>query len=341
MDLPKNRIPVTRSNNSIKSRAHNIQKVSQEIPQYHTVKVLGKGAFGVVCCAKSPSGETVAVKKVKIDPTHKNRELDILRILKHKNCISLKNSFKTNGSRPGIRYINIVMDYLPMSLHQFSTSYKRNQKYPPLFYVKLFSYQLFTGLAYIHSIGVTHRDIKPENVIIDPSTGELKICDFGSAKKLHPNEESIAYIASRFYRAPELIIGSTHYTTAIDIWAAGCVIAELLNGGSPIFPGNTSRSQLNEIIQVIGRPTKEDLNSFSHPPASITGTQITSLQRVLPKHTPNDILDLLSKVFVYNPKERWTAEQCMSHPCFDELFNQERKMPNGCDMPTLENPPDL
>ena len=209
MDFQRKRVPISRvshTNNSIKSRAQ-VQKSSQEIPHYHTVKILGKGAFGVVCCAKTPTGETVAVKKVKIDPTHKNRELDILRILKHKNCISLVNSFKTNGSKPGVRYINIVMDYLPMSLHQFSCSYRRNQRYPPIFYVKLFSYQLVTGLAYIHSIGVTHRDIKPENVIIDPSTGELKICDFGSAKKLHPSEESIAYIASRFYRAPELIIG--------------------------------------------------------------------------------------------------------------------------------------
>lgn len=344
MDLPRNKVigsSVSRVNNSTKQKVHNAPKSTSEVPRYQTVKVLGKGAFGVVCCAKTSSGDTVAVKKVKIDPTHKNRELDILKLLKHKNCISLVNSFKTAGSRPGVQYINIVMDYLPMSLHQFSSSYRRNQKYPPMFYVKLFSYQLFTGLAYIHSIGVTHRDIKPENVIIDPATGELKICDFGSAKKLHPNEESIAYIASRFYRAPELILGSTHYTTAIDIWAAGCVVAEMLNGGTPIFPGNTSKSQLNEIVAVIGRPTTDDLNSFSHPRAIVTGTQTTNLQRLLPKHTPSDILDLLSKIFVYNPKERWTAEKCMSHPCFDELFKRDKKMPNGNAMPTLENPPDL
>lgn len=331
----------SRTKNSLNAKPQNVLSVPNDIPHYQITKVLGRGAFGIVCCAKSPSGETVAVKKVKIDPTHKNREIDILKLLKHKNCISLQNSFKTTGSKPGIRYINIVMDYLPMSLHKFAYSYKKNQKYPPIFYVKLFSYQLFTGLSYIHSIGVTHRDIKPENVIIDPATGELKICDFGSAKMLHPNEESIAYIASRFYRAPELILGSTHYTTAIDIWAAGCVIVELLNGGSPLFPGKTSKSQLTEIVSVIGRPTKDDLNSFSHPNVYINGHQTTTIERSLPKHVPADILDLLSKIFVYNPKERYTAEQCMRHSCFDELFNCQNKMPNGNMMPILENPPEL
>lgn len=332
----------TRSNNSLKTKVQNqVQSTRSNGLSYQTVKVLGRGAFGVVCCARDRDGTVVALKKVKIDPTHKNREIDILKLIHHKNCICLRNHFKTHGSQPGVTYLNIVMDFLPMSLHQFAASFRRNQKYPPLFYVKLFAYQLFTGLAYIHSIGVTHRDIKPENVIVDPATGELKICDFGSAKKLDPDEESIAYIASRFYRAPELIMGCTHYTTAIDIWAAGCVVVELLNGGVPFFPGKTSKSQLTEIVSVIGKPSTNDLLSFSHPPVHIASQAVTTLERSLPKHTPADVLDLLSKIFVYNPKERLTAEQCMQHRCFNDLFTRNLKMPNGNPIPELVNPPEM
>ena len=327
----------SRSRDSTKSSHRTNYKSNDSIQNYKTIKVLGRGAFGVVSCAKAPNGETVAVKKVKVDPTHKNRELDILKMLNHKNCISLLNSFKTYGSQPGTTYINIVMDYLPMSLHQFATSYRKNKKYPPMFYVKLFSYQLFTGLNYLHSLGVTHRDIKPENVIIDPSTGELKICDLGSAKMLSPNEESIAYIASRYYRAPELILGCTNYSSAIDIWAAGCVVVELLNGGIPLFPGKTSKGQMNEIVAILGQPSRSDLNSFSHPPVRILNQRITNLEASLPKHTPSDILDLLQKIFVYNPKKRLTAEECMKHPCFADLFNKQTKMPNGESIPDLEN----
>ncbi|OHT11358.1 CMGC family protein kinase [Tritrichomonas foetus] len=328
----------TRTKTAIRSSHHKKANTSREIPSYQTIKVLGRGAFGVVCCARDPHGNIVAVKKVKIDPTHKNRELDILKLLNHKNCISLKNSFKTSGSQAGSMYLNIVMDFLPMSLHQFAASYRKNRKFPPLFYVKLYSYQMFTGLNYLHSIGVTHRDIKPENVIVDPSTGELKVCDLGSAKMLSPDEESIAYIASRYYRAPELIMGCTNYTSAIDIWAAGCVIVELLNAGSPIFPGRSSKGQLTEIVSILGQPSREDLASFSHPPMKVTTQRITTLEASLPKHTPPDILDLLSKIFVYNPNKRLTAEECMRHPCFSDLFTRKLKMPNGNRIPTLEDP---
>ena len=130
---------------------------------------------------------------------------------------------------------------------------------------------MFKGLAYLHSLGICHRDIKPQNILIDPKTHIIKICDFGSAKRLSPNEPNVSYICSRYYRAPELIFGATNYTVAVDIWSTACVVAEMLTGVS-LFPGENNVDQMVEIIKVLGTPTPEEIrqmnpnyNSFNFP----------------------------------------------------------------------------
>ncbi|KAA0203593.1 hypothetical protein HAZT_HAZT001779 [Hyalella azteca] len=128
--------------------------------------------------------------------------------------------------------------------------------------ITLYMYQLFRSLAYIHALGVCHRDIKPQNLLLDPETGVLKLCDFGSAKHLVRGEPNVSYICSRYYRAPELIFGATDYTTNIDVWSAGCVLAELLLG-QPIFPGDSGVDQLVEIIKVLGTPTREQIREMN------------------------------------------------------------------------------
>ncbi|OHT17638.1 CMGC family protein kinase [Tritrichomonas foetus] len=326
-------------NISQQNSSHNL------IPEYKPIKAIGQGAFGVVYIAQSPDGETVAIKKVLQDPRYKNRELDTLKMLNHNNCIRLKNAFKSRGHKQNEVYLNIVMDFLPMSLHQFIMNYRQKKMYPPVLFIKLFSFQIFAGLHYLHCKGITHRDMKPQNVIIDSDSGELKICDFGSAKMLKPGEKSVSYIASRFYRAPELVFDCTEYTSSIDIWAAGCIIAEGLMAGTPIFAGLSSVGQLAEIFRVLGFPTKEELSSFPHsldissvPPC--TGKS-TSLDAVLPPHTPEDMRDLLRSIFVYNPKQRPTALECMQHPCYDDLFVSGITMPNGRPLPTMIRKPSI
>lgn len=109
--------------------------------------------------------------------------------------------------------------------------------------VKLYSYQLLRALSYIGKLNVMHRDIKPQNLLVDPTCHILKVCDFGSAKKIDTEDDkgSVSYICSRYYRAPELMFGSKNYNTSIDIWSAGCVIAEMLQG-EPIFKGEMAHS---------------------------------------------------------------------------------------------------
>ena len=104
--------------------------------------------------------------------------------------------------------------------------------------VKLYAYQAFKALAYIHALGICHRDIKPQNLLINPETHILKVCDFGSAKRLEKGQINVSYISSRYYRAPELIFGATGYSHCIDVWSVGSVVAELLLG-QPLFPGDS------------------------------------------------------------------------------------------------------
>lgn len=150
--------------------------------------------------------------------------------------------------------------------------------------IKLYMYQLLRSLAYIHSVGICHRDIKPQNLLLNPATGVLKLCDFGSAKILVAGEPNVSYICSRYYRAPELIFGATNYTTnigewltssgldptpakrcslwVVDIWSTGCVMAELMLG-QPLFPGESGIDQLVEIIKVLGTPSREQIKTMN------------------------------------------------------------------------------
>lgn len=125
----------------------------------------------------------------------------------------------------------------------------------PMILIKLYSFQLLRALAYLHHQGIAHRDIKPQNVLVDPDIHKVALCDFGSAKYLNkPKEKSVSYISTRLYRAPELLLNNEYYSVEIDLWAAGCVIAEMLRGGKPIFRGDSNADLLVHIISIMGTP---------------------------------------------------------------------------------------
>ena len=152
------------------------------------------------------------------------------------------------------------------------------------------------------------RDIKPQNLLVDPNTHVLKLCDFGSAKQLIQGEPNVAYICSRYYRAPELIFGATDYTVIIDVWSQGCVLAELLIG-SPIFPGSSGVDQLVEIIKVLGTPSKEELKAMNPNYQEFKFPQIRPhpWNNIFKSTTPPDAIETVGRMLRYVPTTRVTA----------------------------------
>jgi len=202
----------------------------------------------------------------------------------------------------------------------------------------VYMYQVARSLAYIHSVGICHRDIKPQNLLLDTHTHEVKLCDFGSAKCLVKGEPNVAYICSRFYRAPELVFEATEYTTAIDVWSMGCVMAELLLG-IPLFPGESGVDQVIEIIKILGMPTKEQMYTMNpnHTPFKVPPIKPHPWPKVFRNKAPPDAIDLVANILLYVPSQRLTALQVMAHPFFDELREPGVKLPNGKSPPELFN----
>ncbi|TKC36858.1 hypothetical protein EI555_008828 [Monodon monoceros] len=235
-------------------------------------------------------------------------------------------------------YLNLVLDYVPETVYRVARHYSRAKQTLPVIYVKLYMYQLFRSLAYIHSFGICHRDIKPQNLLLDPDTAVLKLCDFGSAKQLVRGEPNVSYICSRYYRAPELIFGATDYTSSIDVWSAGCVLAELLLG-QPIFPGDSGVDQLVEIIKVLGTPTREQIREMNPNYTEFKFPQIKAhpWTKVFRPRTPPEAIALCSRLLEYTPTARLTPLEACAHSFFDELRDPNVKLPNGRDTPALFN----
>ncbi|CAF9925516.1 MAG: Glycogen synthase kinase 1 [Gomphillus americanus] len=333
--------------------------------QYTQCKIVGNGSFGVVFQTKlSPNGEDAAIKRVLQDKRFKNRELQIMRIVCHPNIVDLKAFYYSNGDRVGLSiasqidlsnsfslqkdevYLNLVLEYVPETVYRASRFFNKMKTVMPSLEIKLYTYQLFRSLAYIHSQGICHRDIKPQNLLLDPSTGVLKLCDFGSAKILIENEPNVSYICSRYYRAPELIFGATNYTTKIDVWSTGCVMAELMLG-QPLFPGESGIDQLVEIIKVLGTPTKEQIRTMNpnymehkfpqikpHPFNKVRN--FMSLLQVLFaqsdqvfRKASQEAIDLIAALLEYTPTQRLSAIEAMIHPFFDELRDPSTRFPDS------------
>ena len=201
----------------------------------------------------------------------------------------------------------------------------------PLEHLRVYMYQLARALMYIHSLGVCHRDIKPQNLLLDPVTFTLKLCDFGSSKILVKDEPNVAYICSRYYRAPELIFGSNDYTTIVDLWSYGCVMAEVLMG-APIFPGNTGIDQLVEIIKVLGAPNKIDLQRMnpSYQEFKFPNIRAHNFESLFPTGTDREAIGVVASLLRYVPESRSTAADLVSKPFFLPTFTSgDYVMPHG------------
>lgn len=306
---------------------------------------IGRGAFGTVVQAYLTQDEQTwygpfAIKKVPAQTEYKSRELQILRLTDHPNIVKLEYFFTHTSPKDNKVYQHLAMECLPETLQIEINRYTSNNLQLAIKHVKLYSYQIARGMLYLHALGICHRDIKPSNILVDPKTGVLKICDFGSAKRLEPNQPSISYICSRFYRAPELILGSTQYTTQVDIWGLGCVIGEMLIGRA-IFQGQDPLLQLREIAKLLGPPDKKFI-FFSNPRYTgplystplFNGTSLERFQKYF-GHAGPDGIDLLMKVLKYEPELRFSPRRIMAHPFFDDLRNEKYFFPREQTQPVL------
>ncbi|KAM7259054.1 hypothetical protein ACFE04_014795 [Oxalis oulophora] len=302
--------------------------------RYKIEEVIGKGSYGVVCSAyDTHTGEKVAIKKINdifehvSDATRILREIKLLRLLRHPDIVEIKHILLP-PSRREFKDIYVVFELMESDLHQVI---KANDDLTPEHY-QFFLYQLLRGLKYIHTANVFHRDLKPKNILANADC-KLKICDFGLARVAFSDTPTAIfwtdYVATRWYRAPELC-GSffSKYTPAIDIWSIGCIFSELLTG-KPLFPGKNVVHQLDLMTDLLGTPSAEAIARVRNEKAR---RYLSSMRKKKPipfsLKFPNAdplALRLLEKMLAFEPKDRPTAEEALADPYFKGLAKVERE----------------
>ncbi|XP_055384946.1 cyclin-dependent kinase 20 isoform X2 [Condylostylus longicornis] len=284
--------------------------------RYKMIGKIGEGVHGYVIKAIDlNTNKEVAIKKVPLRNKHGNISLTTVReikVLQHSSCeyiIGLNEIF------PDLVGLSLVFDYMPYTLYGKLKSENNPMSRQE---VKKYSSMMFKGITYLHSLKIMHRDIKPANLLISEN-GVLKLADFGLARiydKEDPEKLYSPQVATRWYRAPEILWGSQKYGPAIDIWAGGCVLAEMLRG-VPLFAGTTDIEQLALVIRTLGTPNAvewpelrslPDFNKIRFP-----YSKGENWENLFPSCTGANEIDLVTKLIRYNPKYRLTGEQAVQH----------------------------
>uniref|UniRef100_A0A096LSF6 Mitogen-activated protein kinase n=1 Tax=Poecilia formosa TaxID=48698 RepID=A0A096LSF6_POEFO len=305
-------------------KAHSLDVKFDVGEEYDVIETIGTGAYGVVSSARRrDNGQQVAIKKISnafevvTNAKRTLRELKILKHFKHDNIIAIKDILQPNLPHSAFKSVYVVLDLMESDLHQIIHS---AQTLTPE-HTRYFLYQLLRGLKYVHSANVIHRDLKPSNLLVNESC-ELKIGDFGMARGLssHPEESycfMTEYVATRWYRAPELLLSLNHYSLAIDMWSVGCIFAEMM-GRKQLFPGKNYVHQLQLILSVLGTPPEGLIGS-------IRADRVRSYVQSLPSRTPVPLaklypqaeasaLDLLQAMLQFDPRERISVTEALAHP---------------------------
>ncbi|KAG9149979.1 hypothetical protein Leryth_010042 [Lithospermum erythrorhizon] len=302
--------------------------------RYKILEVIGKGSYGVVCAAiDTHTGEKVAIKKVTnifehiSDAIRILREVKLLRLLRHPDIVDIKRIMMP-PSRREFKDIYVVFELMESDLHQVI---KANDDLTHEHH-RFFLYQMLRALKYMHTANVYHRDLKPKNILANANC-KLKICDFGLARVAFNDTPTTIfwtdYVATRWYRAPELC-GSffSKYTPAIDIWGTGCIFAEVLTG-RPLFPGKSVVHQLELITDLLGTPSAETISGVRNEKAR---KYLTDMRKKKPvvfsekfRNVDPSALRLLQRLLAFDPKDRPTAEQALADPYFKGLAKVERE----------------
>ena len=335
-ELLRTQTVTTVATNKTNKRVYNIQHQNSSVKfecdlRYTPLESIGTGAYGVVCAAKdNKTGRKVAIKKISkafdilTIAKRTYRELKILRHLRHDNIISILDVMEPPQEDNNFHDVYVVLDLMESDLHHIIHSVQPLSEE----HIKFFLYQIARGLKYIHSANILHRDLKPSNLLINRNC-ELKIGDFGMARGISSTPDDHAmfmteYVATRWYRAPELMLSLTEYTGAIDIWSVGCIFAEML-GRRQLFPGKNYLNQLQLILSVIGTPTEEYIKR-------VGSEKVKAYLKTLPPRKaidfavlfPNvseDALELLQRMLQMSPEDRCSSVFTLCHPYLSQYHD--------------------
>uniref|UniRef100_A0A3B4TL76 non-specific serine/threonine protein kinase n=1 Tax=Seriola dumerili TaxID=41447 RepID=A0A3B4TL76_SERDU len=282
--------------------------------RYTTLKQLGDGTYGSVLMGRSnESGELVAIKRMKRkfyswEECMNLREVKSLKKLNHANVVKLKEVIREND------HLYFVFEYMKENLYQLM---KDRKKLFPESVIRNISFQILQGLSFIHKHGFFHRDMKPENLLcMGPEL--VKIADFGLAREIRSKPPYTDYVSTRWYRAPEVLLRSSTYSSPIDLWAVGCIMAELYTL-RPLFPGNSEVDEIFKICQVLGTVKKMDWPE-GYQLASAMNFRFpqcvpTHLKTLIP-NASNEAIALMKDLLQWDPKKRPTAILALRYPYF-------------------------
>lgn len=285
---------------------------------YTKTHKLGEGTYGAVFRAIDKSNnEVVVLKVIKMDqeedgvPANSLREVSILKNLNHANIVSLRKAFCENGM------LIMAMEFMDRDLRTYLSCRKLNS--PAL--LQSYAFQLICAVNYLHNNGYVHCDIKPSNILIN-AAGLLKLSDFGRAHQYsYPLKKEPSHFQTSWYLAPELLLDTQYYGMEVDMWAAGCVIAEMARG-SVMFAGDSPVDQLILICKALGTPTPDEWPEFNQ----LLGTLMVlppqpkpPFEELFPGVDPN-LIDLISNILVMNPSKRFTAREALRHPYFKGII---------------------
>jgi len=280
---------------------------------------LGEGTYGVVYKAlNQETNKLVALKSIRLDsvdegvPCTAIREIGLLIELNHPNIVKLEEIVSEDSC------LTLVFEHCDLDLKKYI---EKCFGFIKPMVMKSFLYQLLKGVAYCHEMHILHRDIKPQNLLINLNGLELKIADFGLAREFTvPSRKFSSEVVTLWYRPPEVLLGSNHYNTSIDMWSIGCVFAEM-SSGKPLFPGQSSDDQLIKIFKILGTPNSEifpgivDLSEWNNDFPKYKPKNIKNIVPGLPESG----YDLLAKFLKYDPSQRLTANQSLVHEYLSDV----------------------
>jgi len=295
---------------------------------YIQLEKLGEGTYATVYKGRSrTTNEIVALKEINLDaeegtPSTAIREISLMKELKHVNIVRLHDVIHTETK------LILIFEFCEQDLKKYMDQHGDRGALDAAT-VRSFMFQLLKGTNFCHENQVLHRDLKPQNLLINRK-GELKLGDFGLARAFGvPVNTFSNEVVTLWYRAPDVLLGSRTYSTSIDVWSCGCIFAEMISG-VPLFRGKDTQDQLLHIMRILGTPSDQQLAKMAKDSPEITLKPFprcpkVDLQQVLPKASPAAI-DLLERLLKFDPAERISAVDALSHPYFTETANE---MPFG------------